>query len=92
MFDCGLPCLYIGYWKNRPRLFGQNFHGDKWSPAMVALSTVALTEGPSRPKATGAVCNVGFMRQVCPAATRRSKPCLASSRQIFDVVAGCCKR
>lgn len=35
--------------KSWPRLFGQNFHGDKWSPAGVALSTVASAEGPFRP-------------------------------------------
>jgi hypothetical protein len=32
-----------------PRLSGQNFHGDKWSPALVALSTEASAEGPFRP-------------------------------------------
>ena len=32
-----------------PRLFGQNFPVDKWSPAGVALSTVAVAEGPFRP-------------------------------------------
>ena len=31
------------------RLFGQNFHGDKWSPAGIALSTVTVAEGPFRP-------------------------------------------
>ena len=35
--------------ESRTRLFGQNFHGDKWSPAGVALSTVAVAEGPFRP-------------------------------------------
>jgi len=32
--------------KSWPRLFGQNFDGDKWSPAWVALSTVTGAEGP----------------------------------------------
>ena len=32
-----------------PRSFGQNIHGDKWSPAGVALSTVTVAEGPFRP-------------------------------------------
>jgi len=35
--------------ESRPRLFGQIFPGDKWSPAGVALSTAAGVEGSSRP-------------------------------------------
>lgn len=32
--------------KRWTRLFGQNFHGDKWSLVQVALSTVVSAEGP----------------------------------------------
>lgn len=35
--------------ESRSRLFGQIFHGDKWSPVGIALSTVTVAEGPYRP-------------------------------------------
>ena len=35
--------------QSRSRLFGQFLPEDKWSPAGVALSTVAVAEGPFRP-------------------------------------------
>ena len=35
--------------QSRSRLFGQFLPEDKWSPAGVALSTMAVAEGPFRP-------------------------------------------